>query len=295
MPITLLNNTIQLEINEPGENYRGSRFDWTGQITQILYKNKHTFCTNETTRPEELNILGRGLYNEFGIDAPVDYLDCPLGGKFHKIGVGLLTRKTGEPYDFFTSYEVAPAEFTIQKMQDTVSFEVNAKPERGYCYKLLKTITLSESSFIIRYELTNTGEQSITTNEYVHNFLAINHKPIDANCQLKFPFVLNPQTFGAVVNSKQEVYFDGNSMRWNKPATETYYFSHVNPPDMKTGSWILENQLDKIEIRESVNFNLLRINVWGTVHVVSPEIFYPIDLLPGASCNWERKYEIIEL
>jgi hypothetical protein len=47
----LENETIRLDIEEPGEGYVGSRFDWTGKITQITFRGRHTFCTEETTDP----------------------------------------------------------------------------------------------------------------------------------------------------------------------------------------------------------------------------------------------------
>ncbi|UCH13447.1 MAG: hypothetical protein JSV22_10060, partial [Bacteroidales bacterium] len=67
MSILLGNSILRIEIDKPGQNYRDSRFDWTGKITQITFDNKYTFCTEETPDPELVNIKGRGLYNEFGI------------------------------------------------------------------------------------------------------------------------------------------------------------------------------------------------------------------------------------
>ena len=97
MALLLENNLLQLEIQEPGKGYCGSRFDWTGQITQIRYRRQHTFCTEETVDPALVNKLGRGLYNEFGIDQPLGYHDCSVGDKFPKIGIGLITRDTPGP------------------------------------------------------------------------------------------------------------------------------------------------------------------------------------------------------
>ncbi|MBT8223262.1 MAG: hypothetical protein KJN96_08860, partial [Eudoraea sp.] len=46
--------------------------------------------------------------------------------------------------------------------------------------------TIQENSLLISYQLQNTGEKSIHTDEYVHNFLAINQAKISKDYVLKF-------------------------------------------------------------------------------------------------------------
>ena len=92
MSILLGNSILRIEIDKPGQNYRGSRFDWTGKITQITFDNKYTFCTEETLDSKLVNIRGRGLYNEFGISQALGYNECKPGEKFSKVGVGLIKK-----------------------------------------------------------------------------------------------------------------------------------------------------------------------------------------------------------
>ena len=49
--LKLANHRLQVEIAEPGEVYHGSRFDWTGFITQVTLDGEHTYCVPESLVP----------------------------------------------------------------------------------------------------------------------------------------------------------------------------------------------------------------------------------------------------
>jgi hypothetical protein len=50
--------------------------------------------TIEDAGSKDVDFLGKGLYNEFGITSPVGFEEAPVGGWFHKIGVGLPKERT---------------------------------------------------------------------------------------------------------------------------------------------------------------------------------------------------------
>ena len=292
MSISLSNSLLELEIQEAGQKYKGSRFDWTGQITQIKYKEMHSFCTNETLKPEKLNELGRGLYNEFGIDDPIGYNECALGDKYPKIGIGMLTRDSDKPYVFYKPHEVLPANFNHDSTKDSVSFISDCKEINGYGFKLLKKITLKDDTFSIKYKLFNTGTKEISTSEYVHNFLSINNRKIDNSYQLKFSAPLKQN--GEIVNPEEKVKFSDNRINWVSEVGKEFFFSEILPFKEGITSWQLENLNDKVGIKESCSFNPLRVNLWGSTHVVSPEIFFKLKVAPGKSISWQRNYIVYE-
>jgi len=292
--LILKNNIIELEIQQPGECYKNARFDWTGQIVQITFGGK-TFCTNETQNPDELNILGRGLYNEFGIDEAVGYKDCTVGDKFLKIGVGWLIKDSKEAYNFFKTYQIDPAETQTFTTNDSVTYISQVKPYRGYGYKLTKKIELAEATFCIKYSLQNTGEKTIITNEYMHNFLSINNNKIDGNYSLKFPFQLSKAGFGEFVNPNEVLSLETNTITWKENPTNQFFISNLQISGLNNAFWVLEHAKEEIGIKESTNFQILRINLWGSKHVVSPEIFYEINLLPDDTENWERHYQLFSV
>lgn len=43
----LENNRLKVSIQEPSEMYEGSRFDWTGFISQIVLDERVSFCVPE--------------------------------------------------------------------------------------------------------------------------------------------------------------------------------------------------------------------------------------------------------
>ncbi len=291
MTMILDNQTIKLAIYHPGEIYRGSRFDWSGQIAQITYQNKYTFCTTETEYQGLLANTGSGLYNEFGIDGALGHEDCPAEGQFHKMGVGLLTRSNMAAYQFMNTYAMQPAEIAVAFDHSSAIFRVSAPNLRGYAYQFIKTIELTHDGFRIHYHLTNTGDRLIDTNEYIHNFIAIQGHVLDKNYVLRFPFQLDAGLFQECVNPETAVIFGPNTLKWQFTPTVPFYFSHVNPSH-QPAFWEIKHLTENISIRETVDFEIQRINIWGTRHVVSPEIFYHIHLLPGQSCQWVRTYEI---
>lgn len=290
MPFKLENKQLVLEIQEPGEVYRGARFDWTGQIVQVIYLDKHTFCTTETRDINLINEKGRGLYNEFGIDLSIGYESCLPGEEFPKIGVGQLTKTTEKPYDFFVNYPIKPYNFNLRIEKNYAEFICNSKTVSGYGFKLVKRIALEKNSFKVRYTLSNTGDLPIITNEYIHNFLSINNRDIDENYKLIFPFELKPQKFKESVNPENIVKFKNDTIYWDNNPSGQFFFSEIQNGLSQNGKWILIHEKEKAGISETTDFKLQRINLWGDTHVVSPEIFVKISLLPGRTAEWTRTF-----
>ena len=296
MPIQLRNTSLSLDINEPGEFYRGARFDWTGQIIQITYKDKYTFCTTETKDTKIVDKRGRGLYNEFGIDKPVGYDECPVGGQFPKIGVGLLTKESEAPYDFFHDYKISPHPFSYKVEENKAEFCCATGSDiDDYAFKLQKTIELQDESFTIYYRLNNLGKKTISTNEYVHNFLAISGREINEDYELSFPFKIERDRINKIVNPDGVVDIKDNSLTWNSTPNGEFFFDSLNTLYSGIGNWKLIHKREKVGIEEITNFNISKINLWGSPHVVSPEIFFTVNAAPGEQLFWSRTYKIFTI
>ncbi|MEJ2615452.1 MAG: hypothetical protein P8Z35_10870 [Ignavibacteriaceae bacterium] len=290
----LRNEYLCLEIQKPGENYSGARFDWSGQIIQINFLNKHTFCTRETLNKFNRKKHGRGLYNEFGIDQPVGYNDCPVDGFFPKIGIGLLKKKSLQPYDFFENYKIEPFDFSTSFKKDSAFFNCKTNNNRGYSFELKKQIVLDKNKFTISYSLFNSGSNTIQTNEYVHNFLSINENKIDENYVLFFSFPLNPENFTQSVNPGNSANFKKDYCTWRSFGKEQFFFSNINTMHKGKENWTLIHLKDKVGISESAGFIIQKVNLWGASHVISPEIFFQIDVQPGETITWSRLFEIFD-
>lgn len=280
---TLHNERLRVDVAIPGAIYKGSRFDWTGFIIQVLLDDKHTFCVPESSE-EGQGTGGNGICNEFGIASPIGYNEAKPGEKFPKIGVGLLTRIDESPYSFGKAYAVEPFPININVEGSSIEFVSEPIECNGYAFRLKKNISLFESYMKIDYQLDNTGSKAISTDEYCHNFIGINSLLIDENYRLKFSENLKMN------KASETVIMDSNEVRWIGSQKKPYYCSTSELPEGHGFVWELVNNCSKVGISEECGFSISKIALWGSKHVVSPECFISISINPGETKIWSRKY-----
>ena len=293
MPHILQNKNLEIHIDLPDENYKASRFDRTGKIVKVKFHNVLLSSVERTDRENE-DHFGKGFYNEFGIDTALGFDEAETGGWFHKIGVGLL-KKDDDQYLFSKNYQIKPAEFTVITEPDRILINCSSESVNGYSYVLKKEIQLYESKFRIKYYLQNTGEKDIVTNEYSHNFIAINKDRIGDNYVLKFPFQLKPKRFEETVNPERKVDIGQNEMKFNDTPKEQFFFSNLSGSKTIDAAWELINLSAKVGIRETGNFQTNKVNLWGWKHVISPELFIDLHIKPGQSAEWFRTYHVYKV
>jgi len=289
----LKNNHLELHIDAPTENYSCTRFDWTGKISQLKFQNI-PLTTIENTDLINTACFGKGFYNEFGIDTPLGFNETDIGGWFHKIGVGLL-KKENEQYLFHKKYAVKPAKFSVSTEANAVIIHCTSEAFNGYSYKLTKEIKLYSSSFTIKYTLHNTGEKEIVTDEYVHNFMATDNALKGKEYALEFPFKLEPPLFDETVNTEQKVTIGSNRITFKETPKEQFFFSNLSGGKLENAAWTLLNSNTKIGIQETGNFQTNKMNVWGWGHVISPELFFKINIKAGKALEWTRTFEVFKI
>jgi len=289
----LKSNSLKVGIDLPLENYKGSRFDWSGKISSIRFKDL-PLTTIEDAGSKDVNFLGKGLYNEFGITNPVGYNETPKGGWFHKIGVGLL-KKEHKQYLFHRKHVIRPAHFDITYEDRKIIIICKSELVNGYSYILKKEISISENSFTINYFLHNTGEKKIITDEYVHNFMAINNALIGEDYTLKFPFPINSSLFDETVNSENKVEIGLDNVTFNKTPEKQFFFSNLTGGKELQAEWILTNLKANVGIKEFGSFKTDKINLWGWKHVISPELFFKISVDPKETVEWSRKFDVFKI
>ncbi len=284
----LQTSRLKVQISKPGAFYAGSRFDHNGFITDVTLDGKHTFCAPESLTKGQ-GSGGCGLCGEFGIESAVGYEDAGEGEGFIKIGVGQLIKPDSKPYDFFYPYEVIPAGASVTATAQSVRFGVAAAPCNGYAYEYEKTVSVDDNTLRISYALTNKGDKLISTTEYCHNFLAIDGRPIDRGYELTLSGCteLNRRNGEAV--------FENGVVTWPEGERKTSFYCL---PDFRTDAaytWQLIHTQAGAGVRESVDFSPCKVALWGCLHVVSPEVFVRVDLVPGRTQTWTRTYEFFNL
>lgn len=272
----LKNDQLEVRIDLPGENYSGSRFDWTGKIAEIYYKGIPISTTEKINGTDEF-IYGKGLYNEFGIETPIGFDEILEGEYFHKIGIGML-KKEGDKYEFFKGYEIKPAHFKITDEPNKIIIECISEEVNGYAYRLRKEIELLERDIIIHYKLVNTGEKTIKTDEYTHNFLAFNNEPMCGDYILTFSHPVKQNQFWTTVNPENKVDVGKQGFSFNGTPEEQFFFANVLGKVESEVFYMLTHNKLNIGMSETTDFIPSKVNLWGWKHVISPELFFEINL-----------------
>ncbi|MEW9700746.1 hypothetical protein [Paenibacillus sp. SI8] len=285
----LSNEHLEVEIANVG-GYAGSRFDWTGFVTQVYLKQgNHTFCTFEH-KSGTLAAGGGGLCGEFGIFKPIGYEEVEVGGLFPKLGVGLLKRVDSLPFAFDAKYPIEPFQVVVDAKATSIQYTIQPKECRGYAVKLIKKLVLSGSSLKVDYSLENVGTHTINTHEYVHNFVNIDGHSIGPDYRLSFsvPFeadLVESEYTPTILN------FSGQEIRWTQVPSRDFYSTLVGYSNHEAIAWELVHEPSQVGIRETAAFPVSMIALWGRSDVVSPELFIDLELEPGETRCWSRHYD----
>jgi len=287
--INIKKGDISLVVEEPGVGYGLSRFDWTGKIVQ-MYCGNIPFCTDEIPGGNIGN-MGRGFYNEFGIDRAIGYEETSVGDSFPKIGVGYLIKDSGESYDFFKSYDINSFDFKVFSEESRVV--IHCTNDSGkYPFFLEKEISIRESGFRIRYQLENRGTRPLNTTEYTHNFLSPGGRPVGEHSSLIFNRKVDPVQFQKGLNPDNVMTFQNKKIQWGKTPRSDFFYENISGSTANETAWTLTDNHLRTGIRETVDFEPMKINLWGRAHVVSPEVFKEIGLAGGESDLWSREYTV---
>lgn len=282
--ITIQNKRLEIQIQEPGSSYKRARFDWAGICQQITLDGKHTFCSQEATAGDP-GTEGVGLIDEFGIVTPIGYDQIGVGDWFPKIGIGFLQKVNNDPYDYFADYAIQPAQVRVDgDGNGQVSFLQESEVLNGWGWRLRKSFTLDGPCLTIDYTLENCGQKALATEQYNHNFMAIDGKHIGPDYQLKTSFPLNFEfTYGGIQVG------DDNLNLTEIPPTYIYALQS-DCAGLQNVDWQLIHQPSGHGLRVSEQFPLFKLALWAKSYVISPEFFVWIDLQPGETQNWQRKY-----
>ncbi|CAM4195677.1 hypothetical protein [Saccharibacillus endophyticus] len=271
------------------ETCAGTRFDRTGWITQVRLDSAGVdFCVPESLIAGQ-GTGGEGLSGEFGIDKAIGYDDAVPGDTFVKLGIGALTKIDEENYNFARTYPVEAYEIRTEVGRSEIRFTVDVPEHNGYAAKLVKTITVDGRTLHVRYKLENVGSKKISTNEYVHNFVSVGGHAIGPDYVLKLPYAPELKLLGdGGVEEKLEL--SPGQLTWNAEAGGEYYALYEGFAKGEKPYWELLHVPSGAGMSESGDFGAAKLGLWGSGHVVSPEVFVDLELEAGESKAWTRTY-----
>lgn len=279
--IRIRSRRLAIDIARPGTRYTGARFDWSSFVNQVTLDDTHTFCGSEGT--SEAN-GGAGLCCEFAPATAVAFAQAAPGERFVKPGVGLLTRPDAASYKFFSPYAVEPFEMSTQTTANSVTFTIEPRPCNGYAMRVIRRLTVDDNRLRMTVLLENTGTQPIATEEYCHNFIAINGQGPGPGLALTTGFKFAHKDARQVVNIQQ------NIARWESCPQRAFYLPGNHLQRSPGTYWMLKHEPSGVGMAESGTFPLNRFTLWGCGHVVSPEVFVAVHARPGDSQCWHRDF-----
>jgi len=286
---TLGSDRLQVELAGPGDRYTGSRFDWTTQVHQIIFEGKHQLLTREKESVESPSAQGWGLAGEFGIETPVGFEDCPTGAYFPKIGIGRLQRPDEKAYHFARPYQVEAARFSV-RAEGSAALLVTADqaPDRGFGWFLKRHWSVRGAELTLTTTLANTGSKPLATEEYIHNFFGLDGVPVGEGWSLSVPGLGPREGLSAWVDPESLMVLRDSKIAWTKTPTQDFFLSDRRTPAPK--AWTLAHSPSGLTVTETVDFTVANFNLWGRGHVVSPELYYHVQVAPGASLAWSRRW-----
>jgi len=298
------NGIVSAKVYLPGEGglYRGTRFDRTGVVAQATYKGQNygQYWFSSTSPAVHDFIWQNGqviVSTASGAAGPVEefttigYDEAGAGGKFLKIGVGILKRDAAA-YDFVHTYPMVnegKRSESATKTSVRLTHDLSDK-DTGYGYSYVKTVRLvpGKAQMVIEHVLKNTGTKPIETAVYCHNFLTLS--PGNENVTISAPFNISatkPFTPGAAeVSGKTIRYLRAVKEGESVTSPITGFGNTVSDYDFK-----VTNTKSGFGQRIRADQPLARINFWSIRTNVSWEPYIAISLKPGESKKWTYTYD----
>jgi len=289
----LVHSTIYLPDSKNGY-YRGTRFDWSGNIAHLEY-NGHNFTGQWFTKySPEIHDAIMGPVEEF---TPLDYVDTKTGGSFLKIGVGMLYKSDDKPYTFSRLYQILnPGKWTVKKKSDQVLF-IHDLSDKLYSYHYEKIVQLTNEKpeMVLSHTLKNTGTRAIETSVYDHNFFVIDKHPVGPGLTIGFPFNITGEGNGigelAEIEGNQIVFLRvlGNGETVSCPMMKGFSSSQSDY-DIR-----IENRITGAGIRITCDQPFLKLAFWACSTTACPEPYIKLKVDPGKEFTWKIKYEFYTL
>jgi len=277
--------------------YRGTRFDWSGVIYSLKYKEHEYFGQWFEHYDPKIHDAIMGPVEEYRTnDAGLGYEEAKTGGTFIRIGVGIVRKPEEKSYQLFNTYDIVdPGKWSVRKGPTWIEFTHNLKDSSGYAYVYTKRIQLLENKpeLVLEHTLRNTGRLLIETTQYNHNFFVLDQQPTGPDFVVKFPFEVKAKrdlSGVAHINGAQLEYLR-ELEKGQSVFTEMEGFgAKVQDYDFR-----IENRKVGAGVRIRGDRPITMLNFWCIRTTLCPEPFVQLKIPPGEASKWTIQYEFYTL
>ncbi len=288
----ITNGLIEAKIYLPDANkgfYRGTRFDWSGVISSLKYKDHEFFGQWYATHNPKVHDAIQGPVEAFD---PIGYDTATPGETFIKIGVGTMKKLNIDPYRFNSPFEIVNAgRWKIRQKKNSITFIHKLQDASGYAYTYIKTLRLvkGKPELVLGHSLKNRGKNAIETSAFNHNFFVIDKQPTGPDFIISLPFEINNKAVG------RNLKFEKNDLIYLKELKIGE--STMEFPTGYTGNRVedydftVNNSKTGAGVRITSDRPLSKFMFWSVPTTLSPEPFIKIKALPGEQFDWNIKYE----
>lgn len=273
--------------------YRGTRFDWSGQIGS-LRSAKHEYFGQWFERYDpKLHDAIQGPVEEFHAEeGGLGFAEAQPGESFVRIGVGAVRRTDRKPYERFRTHEIVdPGVWKVTQKKNQITFLHTLRHASGYAYEYRKTITLQgDRQMVIAHELKNVGRLPIPAVQYNHNFFVMDGQRTGEATEVDFPFTLQPLRAPA----PELATVQGGAIRYKRSLQKgesvfgTFQGFRETPADYDVR---VANRKSGAAVRIRGDRPIAQLVFWSIPTTVCPEPYIRVDTAPGAKSKWSYTYQ----
>lgn len=286
------NEQIQMKIFLPDvENglYRATRFDWSGMIGSLKYKDHEYFGYWKDTHDPLVHEDLVGPVEGY-IEPGLGYKEARPGEGFIRIGVGVIEKADEDEYQMFKTYPILDyGNWSVEKGRDWITFTHEISSDFGYGYTYEKTIRLKPEGFTIMHKLQNNGEKIIETDQFNHNFFMIDGEVSGPAFTVNYPYAL------ATEDDLQDLmYIKDDQLGFEKEFIGTNLFLTLTgysnqPSDHKV---TVINNKSGAGVTLSLDQPIHSMCFWACETTLCPENFIWISVAPGEEMEWTAQYDL---
>lgn len=294
---TITNGLIEARLYLPDVKqgyYRGARFDWSGVVYHLKYKDHTYFGQWFEKYSPTLHDAIMGPVDAFD---PIGFADAKPGDSFLKIGIGTLLKPDDKPYHYAAAYEIQDnGNWRVERESDQVEFvQQHAWKDYGYTYTKTLRLEPGKPELTLHHTLKNTGSRALETSVYNHNFFVIDQQPTGPDFNIIFPFNLT----GELKSQEGIGELQDNRIVYKRVLAkgESVLFVPLLGfgDSAKDNQVTIENRKTGAGVRISCNLPIERLVYWCASTTVCPEPFSRIQVAPGGEITWSNVYKFYTL